>query len=496
MPEHYRTLIVILILATLIFTHFKKHILLICNYQTFKTWRNYWLIFTLTAFLSNNFWIFMLLAGIFLFTIKRINNRVALFFLLLFAIPPFAGQIPGFGLVNYIADLNHIRLLALTLLIPTLFTLRQQPYYVSFGKLLPDKILALYLFLIAVLYLRDTTITDALRQILYLLTDALLPYVVVSRYVNTIQKFKETLLAFVIAGLIMALIGSFELIRHWMLYAPLDDALGVKWGLSGYQGRSDFLRASASAGHPIVLGYLITVAIGFYLFLQNTMPKNLKTKVGGLIFFSGLIAPLSRGPWVGAGLLIVVFILTGRNALKKLVALLAIFVLSLPIISAIPNGDKIINMLPFIGQTEKENIEYRENLLDVSIVIIKKNWAFGSVNYMEAPEMQVMLQGQGIIDIVNTYIRVALSSGLIGLALFVSFFFVILKSIYSGMKFETNQNSNQYLLGRTLLSTLISILFIIFTVSSITFVPIVYWSIAALGVAYYQMMRKMRDTKP
>jgi hypothetical protein len=42
-----------------------------------------------------------------------------------------------------------------------------------------------------------------------------------------------------------------------------------------------------------------------------------------------------------------------------------------------------------------------------------------------------------------------------------------------------------------LLATLIGILVIIFTVSSITFIPVVYWSIAGLGVAYIQMVRRL-----
>ncbi|MGE8385220.1 MAG: O-antigen ligase domain-containing protein, partial [Pseudomonas putida] len=49
-------------------------------------------------------------------------------------------------------------------------------------------------------------------------------------------------------------------------------------------------------------------------------------------------------------------------------------------------------------------------------------------------------------------------------------------------------------LGRVLLATLIGILVIIFTVSSITFIPVVYWSIAGLGVAYIQMVRRLNSS--
>jgi O-antigen ligase len=108
-----------------------------------------------------------------------------------------------------------------------------------------------------------------------------------------------------------------------------------------------------------------------------------------------------------------------------------------------------------------------------------------------------MRQGQGIIDIVNTYIQIALSSGIIGLVLFTGFFAQILNGIYRAMYSIPDKNSEEYLLGRALLSTLSAILLIIFTVSSISFIPIVYWSFAGLGVAYSQMVYKTanRPTK-
>ena len=60
-----------------------------------------------------------------------------------------------------------------------------------------------------------------------------------------------------------------------------------------------------------------------------------------------------------------------------------------------------------------------------------------------------------------------------------------------------SDNTDPYrLLGRVLLATLLGILVTIFTVSSITVIPIVYWSIAGLSVAYIQMMRRQAIEEP
>jgi hypothetical protein len=53
-------------------------------------------------------------------------------------------------------------------------------------------------------------------------------------------------------------------------------------------------------------------------------------------------------------------------------------------------------------------------------------------------------------------------------------------------------NSEERLLGRALLATLLAILLIIFTVSNISFIPIVYWSVAGLGAAYAEMVRRQK----
>lgn len=277
---------------------------------------------------------------------------------------------------------------------------------------------------------------------------------------------------------------------------PIYSFISVQWGLSSYLGRDTFLRASASTGQAIVLGYVIAVAIGFYLFIQDVIPSSLNKKICALILFAGLIAPLSRGPWLGAGVLIIIFILTGQNAIKRLLTLFVVSLIALSVTASIPGGEKIINLLSFIGQTEKQNIDYREKLIDNSMIVINRNPMFGSTVYLDTPEMQEMRQGAGtMIDVVNTYIGIALETGLIGLCLFAGFFFVIIKYIRTGMKVENNKSSEYYLLGRALLCTLVAILFTIITVSSISFIPIIYWSVAALGVAYYQMMKLKKEAK-
>ena len=157
-------------------------------------------------------------------------------------------------------------------------------------------------------------------------------------------------------------------------------------------------------------------------YLQEEVRSKLQRSLGALLLAGGLYAPLSRGPWIGAAVMIVVFIGTGRKAIKRLMLLGAAGVLALPLLAVVPGGQKVLDLLPFIGTVEVENITYRQRLIDNAVIVIQRNPWLGSFNFRSTPEMQSMIQGQGIIDIVNTYIGIALSFGLVGLTLFVVFF--------------------------------------------------------------------------
>jgi O-antigen ligase len=495
MPEHFRALIVILVLAGIVFVIARRPAADLIPDRSFTRRRNLWFVLTLLAFVSHSFWVYAGIAALILsFTQKSERNPVALFFLLLFLIPPAAADIPGFGLINHFFALNQIRLLALCVLLPAYLALRKRADTIPFGRTWPDKLLAAFILLTSVLYLRETTITDTLRQTLYLLLEVFLPYYVASRALKNLSDFKDALFGFVLAAMLLSLIGLFEFSRSWLLYNALTYAMGVQFEMSSYLNRGGSLRASVTTGQAIALGYVISVAIGFYLYLQENVRSRLQRSLGALLLAGGLFAPLSRGPWIGAATMIVVFIGSGRKAVKRLMLLAVAGALALPLLAIVPGGQKVLDLLPFIGTVEVENITYRQRLIDNALIVIQRNPWLGSFDYRSTPEMQSLTQGQGIVDIVNTYIGVALSFGLIGLTLFVAFFVCVLQGIRKGMRSFPGKDDESRRLGRALLATLVGILVTIVTVSSITVIPVVYWSVAGLGVAYVQMARGLKRT--
>jgi len=94
---------------------------------------------------------------------------------------------------------------------------------------------------------------------------------------------------------------------------------------------------------------------------------------------------------------------------------------------------------------------------------------------------------------VNTYAGIGLASGLVGLSLFTAVFGAVLFGIFRAMRRVGDRNSEPYVIGQVLLSVLVGILIIIFTVSSITVIPLIYWTLAGLGVAYARVVLSARS---
>ena len=388
---------------------------------------------------------------------------------MLFAVPAIDAEIPGFGLVEHFFAIDYLRLLALAILLPAWFALRLRPEAEPFGRSSADKLLLAYLALQFFLQLPHATLTETLRKgVFYAFVDVFLPYYVASRAARDLAALREALMAFVLAALVAAAIGVFEFARHWLLYTPLEEALDVNWGLLNYLERGDgVLRAQASTGQPIVLGYVLALALCLALYLRRSMPPT-RWRDGALVLLAaGLVAAVSRGPWIGAAVMLLAFVATGPRALARLAKLGVAGLCALPVLMLSSAGQVLVDYLPFVGTVEAQNVSYRERLIEISLGVVLDHPLFGAWDFLQLPVMQQLKQGQGIIDIVNTYLGVALASGLVGLALFCGFFLVVLVELFAAMRRAGERDGEPYALGQALACALLGILVMIFTTSSI-----------------------------
>lgn len=452
--------------------------------------RNAFIFATAAAFLFNNFFIFA--AVMTLFCVYSLASRAAspeLFLVLLLAVPLVNLNVGGFGIVNQLAEVNNGRVLAGVLLLPLLFTARK------FGRreigtfTLPDKLLIGYVLLTIALASREGGATNILRIATLQGLDVLLPYFIISRRVTTLADFQKICMALVIVSVALSMIAVLELVKKWQLYAVITN----EWGrIKFFAGAGVDIRGSASANSPIVYGFVVMTAIGCMLAVQHLIRvKNFKLMTWGILGL-GLAACLSRGPWVGAVILAMAYIATGKSSFAVLAKFgLAGILALLLLVTVMPNAIKLSDILP-LSSMRADTVDYRQRLLEQAVAVIGRNPLFGSTDYWTSPELLEMVQGQGIIDIVNHYLKVALDSGLVGLALFVGFFLAILAGLQRTLKLNAAPDSEINVSARAVRATLIAILMTIATVSAIDYVPYIFWSVGGLCVALVRIAYRER----
>jgi O-antigen ligase len=458
--------------------------------------RNLWLATTSAAFLASNFWIFIVAMSVLLLVARnKERNPLSLYFFLLFTVPPFAAALGGLGIVNQLFELSFPRLLSLLVLLP--WTLKaRDPDTPAFGKHLADWLLLSYLLLQLGSQLQIDTFTNTLRSGLYVCLDAVLPYYVASRALKTIDDFRDALLSFVIAVLMMVPIAAFEFLKHWLLYSALADALGMQWSGGSYLARGETLRAVVTAGHSIALGYVMMSAIMLHSGLRMAAARPRLWALGMAALGAGCIAALSRGPWVGVVAGLIVFAVASRQPGKGLLKFTLAVGVIVVAVSMSPWGAELIDYLPFVGNVDSNNVDYRKQLFDVSMLVIAQNPLFGSPMFMHNPNMQAMQNGN-LIDVVNSYLLVALQSGGVGLSLFVGVFACAIWAVVAALRRQPDGHSERFLQGRALLAAMASILVTIATASNVGLIPIVYWCAAGLAIGYGRTsLSDVRDSRP
>lgn len=541
MSEHLRALLVVLVLTGIVFWAASlPRVALPMAPEDFRRRRNAFVATILAAFLTHDFWLFMaVMAVVIRVAASSERNPVALYLAMALAVPPYFKEIPGFlGLEHFFA-LDPPRLLSLLLLLPTWLVLRSRPGTERFGSLLPDKLLFGYLAVYAGTTFYYDSFTAGLRAgLFYPFLDFFLPYYVASRSLRSLAAFRDLATTLALVAAALSVVAMFEFSRAWLLYAALEDSLGVVWTMNNYLFRGNFLRAQATLGHSIAFGYLIVIAFSMFALLRpgprdaqptaasrrgapvarmglgrwvaavarqrpggshpSTVPAVMARTawwLGAAALAGGLVAALSRGPWVGAATAMFVYALLAPNANVALVRLALVagglgFVLVNTEI-----GQEVLSFLPFVGTVDAGGVTYRQQLFETSLLVIAQRPFFGSIDYYNNPLMEVMRQGEGIIDIVNTYLQVTLRTGLVGLACFAGVFLVALAGTFSTMSRLSDKGGDAYRVGRSLLAATLGALMTVVTVSSILMIPMLYWVLAGLLVGYRQWLAAPQEAK-
>jgi hypothetical protein len=498
MSQSVKQLIVVLVIAAMVF-HFAKSIMLKFSTESdYLRRRNVWFALTITAFLSPNFWIFAIVAApLYIWSARRDANPIAFYLILLHVVQPIAIPIPIPG-INQLFDLDNYRLLSLCLLIPTAWRLRRSSdkqripglqlldiLLIAYGALqvafflppdMPDHVL-----------LHDSP-TNLLRRAFLFFVDAYFLYFAVSRYCSSRAVLLEVQAALCLSAAIMAGIAIFESMRHWLLYPDIV----VRWSKDATQGiylmRGTSLRAEASAGPSLALGYLLAIGFGSWLNLKSQV-QSWPYRIGmTLLLLFGLLATYSRGPWLGAALIYLSYLALGKGAFSRLLKAAAVGTALIGVISPTPLGEKIFGILPFVGGNVADaNVLYRQRLAQRSWELIQAHPFFG--DQLANFKLEDLRQGMGIIDFVNTYAEIAVFYGLIGLSIFLAFIVVGLYKAHRAARAVMSSDPELSRLGFSLVACIAGTLLMFASASFINSYQVISYVLIGMAAAYANLCK-------
>jgi O-Antigen ligase len=497
MLTNIKALIVVLAIAATVFHLAKPIALQFISGEDFSRRRLVWFVLTVVYFVSPNFWLYTLVAvPMLIWANRNDSNPIALYLLMLHVIPPISVIIPILG-SNGLFPLDNYRMLTLCVLLPAAMRYRKNREQVAAGRLgAMDVLLLAFGALQVALYtapdlphhfLIPDSPSNVLRRAFLFFLDTYLLYFTISRTCQSRRKMVEAIATFCLACGVMAAIAMFEHGRNWLLYTDIASRWGNDPHAAFYLVRNGSVRAQVSAGHSIALGNLLAIAFGFWLYLK-THVQSTKHRIGAtLLLWGGLYAASSRGAWLGAATTYFAFLAAGPRAASRIVKGAGLAIALAGVILLSPIGDRILDVLPIMGRTADFNIIYRQRLAERGWELVLAHPLFG--DQFPWPEMEDLRQGEGIIDIVNTYLGVALNYGLIGLFCFLSFILLAMITVYARSKELVRSDPDLALFGTSLIACIAGLLIMIDSNSFNLGCEKMFYVLAALATVYAQLTR-------
>lgn len=257
--------------------------------------------------------------------------------------------------------------------------------------------------------------TGYLRQLVYYAFLYAIPVFLITRSARNAIEMRTLLTAMAGFGVILAVVVLYEARSSWPLYSPIlshfDFAMRVvvKW-------RGGLMRAYGPMGEATQMGCVLVISFAAALASRRSFVSNFAYVAMVAIIALGSLAPQSRGGMIGIAVAFVIssFYRRGISGAGQMAAAGAL--LGGAYTASLIAGSLSSQISTSLSEASQG--DYRSTLLRRGLEEFWKSPIFGDSFTNILPRMQDLVQGEGLIDFVNTYLYFALFSGGIGLLLF------------------------------------------------------------------------------
>jgi len=416
---------------------------------------------------------------------KGLDGRLPAYVLLACVSPQFSMELENVGGLRDVMRLDIFRIIEIFILVPAaigLLARRERPPYPAW-LIICDLATAIYtVYWINRLFGQFST-TAMSREGLQVILDTVLPYYVLSRGCVQPELRRRVLSVLMFGAAYQGLVGIAEGLSRHVLYAQLQYLYGVRWNILGALTRGDWLRAQAAFSGPLVLAMLLLFGIGVWFALRPHEKSRAYTVVG-LVMLGGMLATISRGPLLALAILVIGLVGLRFLSARRFLWLTAVFVVAAAVAWSQGLGDQLVEAINNASGADKQadfNVIYRQELLKTSVALIQQSPWFGVPNYLD--QMTNLKQGDGIVDLVNTYLIVTLNVGIVGLALFMLPFLLVLQRLAATLPQEPGPLRRERLVW---LPLTLAVMAAVFTVSPVSIIRSILVWVVAMGLANLQ----------
>lgn len=420
------------------------------------------------------------------FYLKNDQEKNITAYFALWAILPFHYVITNFPTPSLpLMGANYQRLLTLVWVAPLLPTLLSQARE-SQRKVIFD--LPFLIFLILAVKLEFSpkfefppTVITSIKSTMNLTIDYVIPYFVIVTWANSWARVKKILWALFLGALVFAILAFVEAFKGWNIFHELGYE-GMK-SVRTYSDYRGFLRTKVTFPDPLSYGVYGIMMLGVAVAILFRSKRKILVSLFVLLLFLGTIyLTHSRGDWVGAAFMVVFFLFFRMRTFSRLFYIF-VLVITIPVVGLLQSEHFATGTRLGIDDVDQfGSFEYRKKLFLGMLEILPRHPWFGNSMYKAEPEMQALVTGQGIVDPVNTYMKIAVERGLIALFFFL---FVIIRSINTGLryiKYGFSRNNLVWVHVGAALAALVSGMAIALTFTSFFATIVVYFWIA-MGIA-------------
>ena len=235
------------------------------------------------------------------------------------------------------------------------------------------------------------------------------PYLLISRGIRTVKDVENFATMLLCGATVMAVTALFQVTRHWIIFETYYPALHVHvpFGSASMAMRGGLLRTGGSMVDYSSGGVFLAVVVTVLPLLRRQFTA-LGFAVVSALLIGGLLATQSRGAWIAT--IVGTMVIAGLNGKwGRIVVACASLGAALAFVFA--RGGAIAQILGMSAEAAG-TADYRRQLAKDGLAQVLAHPWTGQPPAQLAASLSSLVQGQHIVDFVNSHLYIALIGGI------------------------------------------------------------------------------------